>query len=410
MFRYLLEAKSDDEVSRVFTSTFLSTARNILVFTTVFILVNTVISIKYAILIVTQLIIMVIYDTWQQFARGMKKNSLFSLSGIIYTIVLFVCNILFIVILNMKVEALLYSNIIAGLAAIVLIELRIGVLRHLKIKRKYGIMQKELLRYSIPLMPNAMNWWIISISSKYLINHYLGTAANGIYAVACKFPSIVILFDTIFNLAWQESAITEYNSADKNVFYTKMFRQFMKLQLTAILILIPLTRLLMRFMVEPSYFIAWKYTPMLYLGTIFTSFSTFYATGYLVSKETKGALVTSLLCISINLITCITLIRTAGIHAAAIAGCMAFFGMWVLRYYQIKKYCSIEIDKKLFGMLSALIIMFIVIYYYTDSDIICAILTVFGIMVFALCNFDIIMHICSFINGRLKKNYGVYDG
>lgn len=44
----------------------------------------------------------------------------------------------------------------------------------------------SLLRYAVPLIINAMSWNLLLLLNKYLVFHYLGTEANGIFAVVHK--------------------------------------------------------------------------------------------------------------------------------------------------------------------------------------------------------------------------------
>lgn len=402
IYRFLLDARSPDEQSDVITATLTSTGRNLFVFIIITCIAVNIFEIKYAYLILLVLASSIISDTWQQIARGLRYNTIYTISGVVYTAFMFAFNILLIAFLQMKIEGLLYSSIAAGLATFCYIEWNLKILRSLKITGNLKLMRKALIRFSVPLMPNAMNWWLINLCSRYLIAFYVGTAANGIYAVANKFPSILILFNTIFDLAWQESAVTEYKSADKDVFYTNMFNFYMKAQLSAMLILIPATKILMKFMVEQSYYIAWTYTPLLFICTVFTSFSTFYGTGYLVSKETIGSFTTSLICITVNLVLSFALIPVFGLHGAAFSSAFAFFVMWLLRYKEIRKYLTIKIDFKYFFLLSFLIIVFIILLF-VDSEALDYALIALGVVISVAVNFEILKYIYRFVAKKYKK-------
>lgn len=51
-------------------------------------------------------------------------------------------------------------------------------------------------------------------SSRLFIEHFLGLEANGIFAVAMKFSTILETFSVIVYQAWQETAIKQYGAAD----------------------------------------------------------------------------------------------------------------------------------------------------------------------------------------------------
>ena len=89
-------------------------------------------------------------------------------------------------------------------------------------------LRRQMLRYCIPLIPTAIFWWIMGVSDRYMVKWFLGGAANGIYAVAYKIPTILTILATVFMDAWQLSAITE-SSGDREShlqFYGKTWETF----------------------------------------------------------------------------------------------------------------------------------------------------------------------------------------
>lgn len=401
LYRYLLDSETAEQKSEIITAAIASTIRNLSVFFIVFMITVFIFPIRYSFLVLPALISLILSDTWQQIARGLKQNMLYSLSGVVYTFVMLSLNVLLIAVCGMKIDALLYSNIAAGLSSFILIEWKLKVFKYIRITKTSKQLRKALIRFSLPLMPNAMNWWVINLSSRYLIFCFIGSEANGIYAVANKFPSILILVNTIFNLAWQESAIAEYSSEDKDRFYSKMFNIYMKLQLSSMMVLIPLTKILMQFMVDPGFYDAWKYTPLLYISTIFSSFSTFYATGYMVAKKTRGALTTSIVSVVTNIGLSVLLIPLFGLQAAAFTNAFAFLVMWVIRYYQIKKFFKIEIDFKVFIGLCISILVLIGMYYI-QSGFVCYLLTAAGFVIFIIINSEMLKKLFHITASKFK--------
>ncbi len=82
---------------------------------------------------------------------------------------------------------------------------------------------EELWKYSIPLIPNQLSWWIINCSDRTIISSLLGIAANGVYAFVNKLSSIVIIFFNIFNLTWAESASVHIKDDNSSEYFTKVF-------------------------------------------------------------------------------------------------------------------------------------------------------------------------------------------
>ena len=84
-----------------------------------------------------------------------------------------------------------------------------------------------MLTYCVPLIPTAVFWWIMGVSDRYLVKWFVGSDANGIYAVAYKIPTILTILATVFMDAWQLSAIAE--SGDRRAqarFYARVWDAF----------------------------------------------------------------------------------------------------------------------------------------------------------------------------------------
>lgn len=146
---------------------------------------------------------------------------------------------------------------------------------------------KSMLRYSIPLIPTTIFWWITSVSDRYMIAYFLGTEANGLYAVACKIPTVLTLLSTIFLEAWQFSAIEEA-TGDREVhirFYGQVWSAFLSAMVMAGSVLIVLCRVEIRLLSAARYFEAWKYVPVLSIAMVFSAFASFMGSVYVVTER-----------------------------------------------------------------------------------------------------------------------------
>ena len=57
---------------------------------------------------------------------------------------------------------------------------------------------RQMLAYCVPLIPTAVFWWIMGVSDRYLVKWFVGSVANGIYAVAYKISTILTSLATVF--------------------------------------------------------------------------------------------------------------------------------------------------------------------------------------------------------------------
>ena len=327
-----------------------------------------------------------ILECLQKLLRGLKNQKLFAVSGVFHTALFVSLNLYKIVYLKQGVNALLQSNIISVTLTILLIFIFEPRLRYFNFKGDYRDKQKEMLRYSTPLVPSALGWWVMNASDRYVIRLMIGRAANGIYSVAYKFPSILSTVFNMFNNSWTDMALAELEKGEKTEEYTKrIFCSLYKLSFGMAFILIPASKLVMKVILSESYKEAAVYVGFLYLGTVFQSFSTFSGTGYLHSKRTAGAAKTSVIGAAINIIIDILLIRYLGLFAASISTFVGFFVMWIIRVRDLKDVFPIHVDTREFCIYMCVAITVAIAIIWTNNYLDLA-LTIIGAIFFIKSN------------------------
>jgi len=279
---------------------------------------------------------------YSQFVRGIGKIAVFAINGIVIAVTTLCMNLIFIVWLKMGIEGYLLSVIISLIVSLVFINLNVNTFKYLKINSITLKMNKKLLGYSLPLIPNSIMWWIINASSRYFILIFAGTAANGLFAVASKIPSLLTIFNSIFIKAWQLSAVEEYNSDNKSVFYGTIFnfyQQFLFIAVAGILILL---KPIFEHAIGQDYYEAWKFVPFLLVSVLFSSFSSFLGTNYIASKKTNGVFKTSVIGGGANLVLNIITIPFLGVIGASLSSMLSFLLITIIRWYDTKKFITIK--------------------------------------------------------------------
>ena len=66
-----------------------------------------------------------------------------------------------------------------------------------------------MLRYSLPLIPNSLFWWMGTSINRFFITGMIGIGASGLFAAAGKVPGLVNTVYAVFQQAWQLSAFQE---------------------------------------------------------------------------------------------------------------------------------------------------------------------------------------------------------
>lgn len=299
-----------------------------------------------------------------QYVRAVGKVKEFAINGILNAFLVGSFNVLFLVKLKYGISGYLLSIIIAGFISVVYLSVVSEVIKIVKIRKFDLVLSKTLIKYSIPLIPNSFMWWVINTSNRYFIVYFIGMSENGLFSVANKIPSILSIFQSIFFQAWQLSAIDEYDSENKDKFYSNVFNFFSAFMIIVTSGILLFLRIIIRYILSPEYYLSWKYVPFLLIGILFSSFSSFYGTNYIAAKKTSGVLTSSLLGAAINVFLCYILIPGFGVNGASFATMTSFLFMWGYRVFDTRKMINIDVKwKKLFANLLTLFLQIFYLYY-----------------------------------------------
>jgi O-antigen/teichoic acid export membrane protein len=199
-----------------------------------------------------------------------------------------------------------------------------------------------MLKYSVPMMPTIILWWIINVSDRYMVTGFIGSAENGLYTAASKIPNFVIMFSSIFIDAWQLSAVDEYDSEDRAKFFTNVFRVYSGGVFSVSAALILGCQLMTKILVAPSYYSSWQYVPVLIMATTISCHVNFLASVYMAEKKNMMAMVTALSGALTNIILNFVLIPVIGANGAAIATLAAFVMVFITRGVDTKRFVKIN--------------------------------------------------------------------
>lgn len=302
-----------------------------------------------------------------QICRGLGKTKLFANSGIIFTIVISISNIIMLGFLKVGINGY-YTSLILGYLISGLILFFLGnIKKYIKFSYTSKVTICEMLKYSFPIILNSMIWWIISGSDKFQILYILGKEKNSLYAIAEKIPVILLAFTRIFIQAWQVSAMIESDSADKDEFYSCVFRGLMFVVFLIISLILATYKFVLKIAIAPGYYDSWIAVPFLLLGAAFSSFSDFLDANYLAMKKTTGASKTLVIGAFVNIVLNYFLIHYIGFTGAAIATAISFAIVWILRMTDTESYVKISFSKTIF-IESLLVIMTQIVFIYSFNE------------------------------------------
>ena len=263
------------------------------------------------------------------FVRAQGNTALFAVQGLFNTALFIGLNVLFLAVFHWGVRGYVLSTTAANLITTVLLIWKARLWRDVRPGPARGL-RRQMLRYCVPLIPTAIFWWIMGVSDRYMVKWFLGSDANGIYAVAYKIPTILTILAAVFLDAWQLSAIAE-SDGDRQAhlrFYGRIWDAFVSAVFLCAGGIIALSPLLIRLLAEEAYYDAWRYIPVLTLSMAAAAFSNFLGSVYVVTKRSAASFWTSLAGAGTNIVLNLWLIPRMGLQGAAaatFASCLAVF-------------------------------------------------------------------------------------
>lgn len=334
--------------------------------------------------------------------RGKELLLLYSVGNILQTLLIAVLNIFFLLGLHLKTEGYLLAYIIANLIVSIY---AIAVGKSYRAFHIHGLdveKLKAMIRYSVVLIPNTFMWWIMNSSDRVMVTYMVGIAANGIYAVSYKLPSLVSTMTGIFNQAWSYSAIREEGSDDEVDYNNSMFHTLAAISITLGLGLLLITKLFLKIYVGSDYYIAWKYTPFLIIGCIFLTMATFMGTSYTVHKDSFGFLFSGTFGAVFNIVLNFLLIPLIGVSGAAVATCVSYIAVFTFRVFHTRKYIVYKVLYKEFVLGTTLLFLSAAIMFIDNivGFLLQAVLLLFGLIVFSKTWLPLLKSII----GKLKRN------
>lgn len=362
-FRFASDKKYDDKTvfSSSFSLSFLMSLLAIIVVVALKFYINIPAVVSFSIL---SAVVDANYQVLSQFARGQNRMKVFALSGVINSVVLFASDILFLVLLRYGLNGWMIAYIIGKVIACLYVMWAAKIKSCFSFRSISKAFYKEAVKYALPLLPATSMWWVMNASDRYVITLYMGTAANGIYAVANKMPSLLSVFENIFYQAWQTSSINALEDKNRDKFYSGVFQNYFLILALGVLGLLLILKPLTIHLFAREYESAWMCTAILVIGVMFHALAGNLGTLYGTFKSTKGALITAIIGAVTNTVLNFIFIPYFGIIAAATTTLVGYIAVLLYRWWDVKKFVRLTISPAFVVFWLALIAVQFALYYW----------------------------------------------
>ena len=274
-----------------------------------------------------------------QYVCAVGKTKTFAAQGILNTALNIAFNLLFLLGFDMKIEGYVLSVVCADFVTTLVLIVTCKLWRAFSVRKISRPLMGELLRFSLPLIPTTVFWWITGVSDRYLVARMRSDTENGLYAAAYKIPTLLTYMVSVFNEAWRLSAVKESDNQEEcEKFFSEVFRYYVAVVFVGGAFLIAFAKVCSVILFAESYYEAWLYVPILVVATVFTSFDSFLATAYFTKKKTMASFYTSMAGALLNIVLNLIWIPTWGAVGASLATFISYFAVFVLRAATMHRY------------------------------------------------------------------------
>lgn len=390
VFRFFIKSESMTEKKDIYSTGTSVILLGIVISTVLVAVFKDVFHIEYAVWVAMYIISTNIFGYNQKVVRSLKRNKLYVIANLLKTILYFLFLVVFVFTLKLGAKGLLISNCISTYICILIIIVRIQSYKYFSIKNISALWFKKMLYFSAPLIPNTAIWWMHSSINSLILSSQLGLEYNGIYTVANKFAAVLHLIINVFDLAWQESAITEYGSDGYREFTTKTFNKYIVFLFSGVIVVIPLLNILAPFLIDQEYYDALPFIPYLLISTGLSACSGYFAQMITARNQNVRLLTTNIVGAIANIIIVVTMTRILGIWAIVISVMVSNLFLTISRFKVVKMdFLNNRINYRLIALMIVLSVGMCIVYYL-DNHIISIVALIAGSIIVFFSNKDLI--------------------
>lgn len=364
LFRFTIEVREkEEEKKKVASTVLLFCAFQSIAFLIIFGGVQFFVDSPYKWYLMINILLNIFSSPLIQLTRGLGDNATYAFASFLSAAITISLNIVFVLGMGLGADGLFMASYISNAIIICFIVWKEKVWRLVRIRYFNKDLLKNMLSYSLPLVPNTLAWWVIGASDKSVVNWFLGISQNGILSVSQKFSTMYTTFYSIFNLAWTENASIHKDDMDSEAYYSQIVETSFRVLASACLGIIAVVAIVFPWLINAKFAESYYQVPIYMLSSLLYSSIGIYSVVYVAYKKTGAIAKTSVLAAIINLVVNIGLIRYIGLYAASISSVVAYGVLFLIRYMDIQKFAKIRMKKGVTISVILLLIVDFIVYY-----------------------------------------------
>lgn len=281
------------------------------------------------------------------YVRGKGYSKLFAMSGIVNAVFLAAFSYIFIVELNWDVKGYLLAIAFSYFSSMLFLFIGGKLYKEIKFGTRTSEVSRELLRYSSPLIIYNVGYWLTTMVGRYILLWNTDISTVGVYAAVIKMASVINMLQQAFYAAFQLNTSREYESKDKENYFSNIFRLYAICILMFGSVILCSTPILAHFTLKQDFYSARVYLPLILFVAIIDCLFCFYKTMYTTYKFTKKAVPSMLVGTVVNIVVCVLTAKKFGIWGICVASLLCYVSQAVYRIIDVRSFVNVKCDWKI---------------------------------------------------------------
>lgn len=254
----------------------------------------------------------------------------FAIINIISSVSMIALNIVFVSVLHWGAYSLIISTaIVHGIQLILYVVFGKAV-----ISTRYfdKALLKRMLHYSLPLIPSTVANWVLSLSDRYVLLAYCGSAEVGLYGIGARFATALSVVTSGVYMAYTTFAFKAQEDKDAKKMYAHVLNIFFVVMAALCFFISLFGKEIVYLMTSSGYHSAYLLLPCLVFSQLIYGINTIVGYGVSFAKKTVYFSISVWTGALVNLVLNFVFIPKYGAVAASATTLVGYITMTVLSY------------------------------------------------------------------------------
>jgi O-antigen/teichoic acid export membrane protein len=206
-----------------------------------------------------------------------------------------------------------------------------------------------MMKYSAPLIPASLAFWVLNASSSYVLNQFVPLSEIGLYQIGNSIAAGVNLFVAAFQTAWGPFAFSILDKKEARQTYATVLTVYVMLMCFIALGVALFSKELLMLLTNPRYYGSAVVAGILAFNATLSGYTYIASIGSSVVKKTAPVATAIIIAALITAVLYFTLIPWLGKEGAAISTTLGYLFVPVYVFYRSQKLWPVPYKFKLVG-------------------------------------------------------------